>query len=71
MDRKRTTQQRLFAQAIAGTLACGLLFAACASGTTNRSASGDTTTTNPVATIAPGDTILPDTSLLPTSTTSS
>ena len=71
------TQQRLFARAIAVVLSCGLLFAACASGTTNRSASGDTTTTNPVATIAPGDTILPDTSTLPdtslpsTSTTSS
>jgi hypothetical protein len=71
MDRTRTTQRRLFAQAIALALACGLLFAACASGTTNRSASGETTTTNPVATVAPGDTILPDTSLLPTSTTTS
>ena len=71
MNGTHTIRRRFFAQMIAGTLACGLLFAACASGTTNRSASGDTTTTNPVATIAPGDTILPDTSLLPTSTTTS
>ena len=71
MDGTRTTQRRFLAQAVALALACGLVFAACASGTTNRSASGETTTTNPVATVAPGDTILPDTSLLPASTTTS
>ncbi len=57
------------ARAIAVALSCGLLFAACSSGTTNRSASGDTTTTNPVNTVAPGDTILPATTDVPTTST--
>jgi len=69
MDGTQTTRRRLVVQAVAVTLACGLLFAACASSATNRSAAGDTTSTNPVATVAPGETILPPTTLLPTSTT--
>ena len=69
MDGTQTTYRRVVARTLAITVACGLLFAACASGTTNRSASGDTTPSNPVNTVAPGDTVLPPTTLPPTSTT--
>lgn len=69
MDGTPTTNQRLFAKALAVTLVCGLLLAACAGSATNRSASGDTTPTNSVNTVAPGDTILPATTDVPTSST--
>ena len=69
MDGTQTNRCRLVTQAVAVALACGLLFVGCASSTTNRSAAGDTTPTNPVATVAPGETILPPTTLLPTTST--
>lgn len=69
MDGTSNINRRRGAQALAVVIASGLLFAACASGTTNRSAAGDTPTSNPVNTVAPGDTILPATTAVPTPTT--
>ena len=69
MDGMLKTFGRRGTQALAVAIASGLLFAACASGTVNRSAAGDTPTSNPVNTVAPGATILPTTTAVPTSTT--
>ena len=47
-------------------MAFGLLFAACARGTTDRSAAGDSSETNPVNTVPAGETIAPPSTFLPT-----
>ncbi|CAB4607879.1 unannotated protein [freshwater metagenome] len=50
-------------------MACGILFAACAGETIDRSASGVTDDTEVVNTFAPGETVLPSTTTLPAGTT--
>lgn len=67
----RTPSTRRFVRSGAALIVvAGLVLASCSSGSTNRSASGDSTSTsNPVNTVAPGDTILPPTTELPSTTT--
>jgi len=65
MDASAKNRARTTGRALVIAMACGILFAACAGETTNRSVSGVTDDTGVVNTLGPGETFLPSATGVP------